>query len=188
MKKQENKSKQPKENQPSEQAQEEIEKTAETPDLPTDEAASLEAQLEEKSKQCDELLDKLQRTMAEFDNFRKRTIKEKASMYNDGLRDTIEKLLPILDNFDRALIANKGDGGSFYKGIEMIVRQLQGFLEELGVEVIPGVGQSFDPTIHFAVSHVEDEGYGANEIMEELQKGYKHKDKVIRASMVKVAN
>ena len=141
-------------------------------------------------KQSAEYLDKLQRTLADFDNFRKRTIKEKASMYDDGVRDTIEKLLPIIDNFERAVASavqeNKND--SFFKGVSLIQRQLSGYLDDIGIEPAEEPGDKFDPIRHFAVAHVEDEKLGASEIVEVLQKGYIYKNKVIRASMVKVAN
>ena len=141
-------------------------------------------------KQCAEYLDKLQRTLADFDNFRKRTIKEKTSMYDDGVRETIEKLLPVIDNFERAVASaaqdNKND--SFYKGVSLIQRQLAGYLDDIGVEPAEEVGEKFDPLRHFAVAHAEDTQYEPGNIAEVLQKGYIYKDKVIRASMVKVAN
>lgn len=147
-----------------------------------------ESQTEELRKINDELKDKLQRSLAEFDNFRKRTVKEKASMYDDGVRDTVEKLLPILDNFERALGSVEDKNNNIYKGIEMLLRQFQNILTEIGVEPIESVGEKFDTNKHFAVAHVEDEKASENEVIEELQKGYKYKDKVIRTSMVKVAN
>jgi len=141
-------------------------------------------------KQCAEYLDKLQRTLADFDNFRKRTIKEKTGMYDDGVRETIEKLLPIIDNFERAVASaaqdNKND--SFFKGISLIQRQLAGYLDDIGIEPAGEIGEKFDPLKHFAVTHAEDGNFGPNEIAEVLQKGYIYKDKVIRAGMVKVAN
>lgn len=133
-------------------------------------------------------LDKYQRCLAEFDNFRKRTAKEKASMYDSGVGDTIEKILPILDNFERALQTSEDKSNNFYKGIEMILKQLENILEDLGVEEIPTIGEVFDPNLHHAVAHIDDKDFGESEIVEQLQKGYRHKDKVIRFSMVKVAN
>jgi molecular chaperone GrpE len=126
--------------------------------------------------------------MAEFDNFRKRTVKEKASIYDDGVKDTIEKLLPVVDNFERALAAAEDKETSLYKGIEMIFRQLSDIFKRLSVEPVPGAGEPFDPNVHHAVAHIEDENLGENIVAEELQKGYKYKDKVLRPSMVKVAN
>lgn len=153
------------------------------------EEATEEIAADERQTQYDQLLDKYQRSLAEFDNFRKRTAKEKTSMYDDGVRDTIEKLLPVIDNFERALNASPSDGDdSFYKGIEMILKQMQTVLQTIGVEELPAKGEVFDPNIHNAVAHVDDESYGEKEIIDELQKGYRYKGKVIRHSMVKVAN
>ena len=128
------------------------------------------------------------RNLAEFDNFRKRTAKEKAGMYDLGVGDAVEKFLPVLDNFERALFSAPNAQDGFYKGIEMIFRQFGQSLADLGVEPIPSEGEAFDHRLHEAVVHVEDENFGQNEIVEELQKGYKYKDKIIRHSMVKVAN
>lgn len=138
----------------------------------------------------DEMLDKYQRCFAEFDNFRKRTIKEKASMFDDGVKNTVEKLLPVIDNFERAIAAQADKAGDdpFFAGIQMIVRQLQEYLTSMGVEEIKAVGEKFDPNLHSAVAHEDNEEYGENEITIEMLKGYKYKDKVIRHSMVKVAN
>lgn len=139
-------------------------------------------------KEYDELFDRYQRTLAEFDNFRKRTLKEKAGAYDNGVCDTVEKLLPTLDNFGRALAASEDKDNTFYQGVEMIARQLEEYLAGLGVEAIDGSDTEFDPSLHYAVAHVEDDQYGQNEIIEELQKGYTYKGKVIRPSMVRVAN
>jgi len=157
-------------------------------DSAQDETSSLEQALEQSKAQAAENLDKYQRTLAEFDNFRKRTAKEKASMYDNGVSDTIEKLLPVIDNFERAVAAPTDKEDGFYKGIVMILKQMQGVLDVLGIEPIETVGETFDPNLHHAVAHTEDENYGENEIAEEMQKGYKYKDKIIRPSMVKVAN
>lgn len=133
-------------------------------------------------------LDRLQRTLAEFDNYRKRTDKEKAAMYDMGLNDTVLAILPVLDNFERALDSPCEDR-SYVKGMEMIYKQMIDLLDSIDVKLIDAVGESFDTNVHNAVLHVEDENYGENEIVEELQKGYIYKDeKVIRYSMVKVAN
>lgn len=143
-----------------------------------------------KDTRIDELQDRLMRQMAEFDNFRKRTEKEKSAMYEVGARDMIEKILPVLDNFERALAAVPEDekGGSFAEGVEMIYKQFLKTLEDAGVEVIEAVGQQFNPDVHNAVMHIEDESYGENEISQELQKGYKYRGTVVRHSMVQVAN
>lgn len=142
-------------------------------------------------QQAAENFDKYQRSLAEFDNFRKRTAKEKASMYDDGVRDTVEKLLMVVDNLERAIAAQAGkaeENDGFFKGVEMTLKQFQEVLHGLGVEEIKALGEQFDPNLHAAVAHEDDENYGENEIILEMLKGYKYKDKVIRHSMVKVAN
>jgi len=138
-----------------------------------------------------ETLDRYTRTLAEFDNFRKRTVKEKAAQYDDGQRAAAEKILPLIDNFQRALNAGEATHAddTFYQGITLIARQFIQVLTDLGVEEIPAApGTDFDPNLHNAVAHAADDNFGTNQISEELQKGYKHKDKVLRYSMVKVAN
>lgn len=158
----------------------------ENEEAPVDETTEKIAFLE---KQAAEYLDKYQRCFAEFDNFRKRTMKEKASMYDDGVRDTVEKLLPVIDNLERAVAVQKADTeDSFSKGVVMTLKQFQEILAALGVEPIQAMGEKFDPNLHSAVAHEDDEQYGENEIILEMLKGYKYKDKVIRHSMVKVAN
>ena len=140
--------------------------------------------------QCADYLDKYQRCFAEFDNFRKRTIKEKASMYDDGVRSTVEKLLPVVDNLERAVAVECENNAenSFYKGVAMTLKQFQEILTSMGVEQIKALGETFNPNLHAAVAHEDNEEYGENVIMLEMQKGYQYKDKVIRHSMVKVAN
>lgn len=142
---------------------------------------------DKKDQQIEELTDKLKRSMAEFDNFRKRTEKEKASMYIIGAREIVEKMLPVVDNFERGL-AQAVEGDAFADGMKMIYKQMMTTLDELGVKPIEAVGQEFDPNFHNAVMHVEDESVGENIVVEELQKGYTYKDFVVRHSMVKVAN
>ncbi len=164
---------------------------AEQPDVVDIEASveegEVEDPVEDMRKQNAEILDKLQRTLAEFDNYRKRTAKEKAYMYDEGVKEAVSKLLPIVDNFERALNTAEKDTG-LYKGVEMIFRQLCGYLDDLGITPIEAKGEQFNPSYHNAVVHVDDEAFGDNEIVEELQKGYMYKDKVVRVSMVKVAN
>ncbi len=153
-----------------------------------DETAEKLAALEQ---QAAENLDKYQRCLAEFDNFRKRTSKEKASMYDDGVRDTVEKLLLVIDNLERAVAAQEGkvdENDGFFKGVKMTLKQFQDVLHGIGVEEIKALGEKFDPNLHAAVAHEDDENYGENEIVLEMLKGYQYKDKVIRHSMVKVAN
>ncbi len=137
--------------------------------------------------QIDDLTDRLKRNLAEFDNFRKRTEKEKASMYVIGARDIVEKVLPVVDSFERGL-AQAQEGDAFADGMKMIYRQLMTALEEAGVKPIEAVGKEFNPDFHNAVMHVDDESLGENVVAEELQKGYTYKDFVVRHSMVKVAN
>lgn len=142
---------------------------------------------DKKDEKIEELTDRLQRSMAEFDNFRKRTEKEKASMYIIGAKEIIEKILPVVDNFERGLdTAQEGD--AFADGMKMIYKQLMTTLNELGVQAIEAVGQPFDPNFHNAVMHVDDPEQGENLVVEEFQKGYTYKDFVVRHSMVKVAN
>ena len=165
---------------------EEVEVIEEIPDI-VDEA---EAKYNEVADKLADMQDKFQRTLAEFDNFRKRTMKEKASMYNDGVKDTIEKLLPIFDNLERAIqtVQTDQEDDPLLKGVRMTDKQLKETLIALGVEEINALGEKFDPNLHAAVAHVEDENYGENEVILDMLKGYKYKDKVIRHSMVKVAN
>ena len=145
---------------------------------------------DKKDEQIEELTDKLTRQMAEFDNFRKRTEKEKSAMYEIGAKDIIEKILPVIDNFERGLGAVPEDKkeDSFVTGMEMIYKQIMTTLEGVGVKPIEAVGKEFNPDFHNAVMHVEDEEVGENIIVEEFQKGYTYRDGVVRHSMVKVAN
>lgn len=182
------------------EAQEAVEETAETVEEAAeaveaeeileavDETAEKIAALEQ---QAADNLDKYQRTLAEFDNFRKRTVKEKASMYDDGVRSTVEKLLTVIDNLERAVAVQEGkvdENDAFFKGVKMTLTQFQEVLHGIGVEEIKALGEQFDPNLHAAVAHEDDENYGENEVVLEMLKGYKYKDKVIRHSMVKVAN
>ena len=138
-------------------------------------------------QQIEDLTDRLKRNMAEFDNFRKRTEKEKSSMYIIGAKDIIEKILPVVDNFERGL-AQATEGDPFAEGMEKIYKQLTTTLESLGVEPIEAVDKEFNPDLHNAVMHVEDESVGDNIVVEDLQKGYTYKGFVVRHSMVMVAN
>lgn len=143
---------------------------------------------DKKDEKIEELTDQVKRQMAEFDNYRKRTEKEKASMYIVGAKDIVEKMLPVVDNFERGLAMAAGSEDPFVEGMEKIYKQLMATLDELGVKPIEAVGQGFNPDFHNAVMHVEDEEVGENIIVEEFQKGYLYKDFVVRHSMVKVAN
>ena len=143
-----------------------------------------------KDEKIDELNDKLKRSMAEFDNYRKRTDKEKSAMYEIGAKDVIEKILPIVDNFERGLnsIPEDAKGSAFTDGMEKIYKQFVKTLDDMGVKPIEAVGKPFDPNFHNAVMHVEDENLGENVVAVELQKGYTYKDSIVRHSMVQVAN
>lgn len=145
---------------------------------------------DKKDEQIAELTDKVKRQLAEFENFRNRTEKEKSMMFAMGARDVIEKLLPVVDNFERGLasIPEEEKEGPVASGMEMIYKQLMTALKDLGVTPIEAVGQEFDPNLHNAVMHEENEELGENTISEEFQKGYLYKDAVLRHSMVKVAN
>lgn len=129
-----------------------------------------------------------QRLLAEYDNFKKRTVREKESIYSDSVKDTVAVLLPVIDNLNRALDAFDDKSSEQYKGVEMILKQTEEAFKKLGVEEIKSVGETFDPELHNAVMHVEDDTVTENTVVEEFQKGYTYKDKVIRYSMVKVAN
>ena len=145
---------------------------------------------DKKDEKIEELTDRLTRQMAEFDNFRKRTEKEKSQMYEIGAKDIIEKILPVVDNFERGIAAvpEEEKSNPFAEGMEKIYKQLMTTLEEIGVKPIEAVDQEFDPDFHNAVMHVEDEEVGENIITEEFQKGYLYRDSVVRHRMVKVAN
>ena len=145
---------------------------------------------DKKDEKIEELTDRLTRQMAEFDNFRKRTDREKSQMYEVGAKDVIDKILPAVDNFERGLgaVTEEEKEDPFVKGMEQIYKQLMTTLEGIGVKPIEAVGNEFDPDFHNAVMHVEDEEVGENIIVEEFQKGYMYRDSVVRHSMVKVAN
>ena len=143
---------------------------------------------DKKDEKIEELTDQVKRQMAEFDNYRKRTEKEKASMYIIGAKDIVEKILPVVDNFERGLATAEGSEEPFVQGMEKIYKQLLTTLNEMGVKAIEAVGTEFNPDFHNAVMHVEDEEVGENIVVEEFQKGYMYKDFVVRHSMVKVAN
>ena len=145
---------------------------------------------DKKDLRIEELEDKVKRQLAEFENFRNRTEKEKSRMFEFGARDVIEKMLPVVDNFERGLAAipEEEKGGPVASGMEMIYKQMMTTLEGLGVKPIEALNQPFDPNFHNAVMHVEDEEIEESTVVEEFQKGYIYKETVIRYSMVKVAN
>lgn len=177
------------ENPDAETADEQTEETPETEDgqKKTSFFGKKKEKKDKKDQQIADLTDRLQRNLAEFDNYRKRTEKEKASMYIIGAKEIVEKILPVVDNFERGL-ASATEGDAFADGMKMIYKQLMTTLDELGVKPIEAVGAEFNPDFHNAVMHVEDEEAGENIVVEEFQKGYTYKDFVIRHSMVKVAN
>ncbi len=145
---------------------------------------------DKRDTQIEELTDRVQRQMAEFDNFRKRTEKEKAAMFEVGAKSVIEKILPTLDNFERGLggLTDEQKEDPFVQGMEKVYKQFLTTLEGIGVTPIEAVGKPFDPNFHNAVMHVEDEETEENTVVEEFQKGYLYRDSVVRHSMVKVAN
>ena len=145
---------------------------------------------DKKDTQIEDLTDKLRRQMAEFDNFRKRTEKEKSGLFEMGAKSVVEKLLPVVDNFERGLASVPEDQKEdpFVAGVDKVYKQLLTVFDELGVKPIEAVGQPFDPNFHNAVMHVEDDEQGENVVVEEFQKGYMYHDSVVRHSMVKVAN
>ena len=176
-----------------EDASKETDESPDTKDTESKEKKKFFGKKEKKDKKdekIEELTDRLTRQMAEFDNFRKRTEKEKSQMYEIGAKDIIEKILPVIDNFERGLAAvpEESKEDPFVEGMEKIYKQIMTTLEGVGVKPIEAVGQEFNPDFHNAVMHVEDEEAGENIITEEFQKGYMYRDSVVRHSMVKVAN
>ena len=170
-----------------EEASKETEESQDTKDT---ESKEKKKKKDKKDEKIEELTDRLTRQMAEFDNFRKRTEREKSQMYEIGAKDIIEKILPVIDNFERGLAAvpEESKEDPFVEGMEKIYKQIMTTLEGVGVKPIEAVGQEFNPDFHNAVMHVEDEEAGENIITEEFQKGYMYHDSVVRHSMVKVAN
>ena len=178
---------------------ESIEETAETAEAAdnNDKGAKKKSKAEKKAdkkkdaakEKIDELEDRVKRQMAEFENFRKRTEKEKAAMFETGAKSVIEKILPVVDNFERGLqtIPEEDKGTPFAEGMNMIYKQLMTELESIGVKPIEAVGVEFDPNLHNAVMQVESEEYEEGIIAQELQKGYTYRDSVVRHSMVAVA-
>ncbi len=149
--------------------------------------AELEQEVEDLKKDNDKYYKHLQRTAAEFDNFKKRVSKEKDAIYNLAVGDTVAKYVNVLDNIDRALAVESADD-KMKEGISLIKKQMLDIMASLGCTEIPTVGETFNPEIHDAVMHIESEEYGEQQIVEELRKGYKCGDRVIRHAMVKVAN
>lgn len=148
-----------------------------------------ETEVEQLQKKCDESFDKMQKVAADFENYKRRVAKEKQTTYADALVEAVETFLPLMDNFERALkTPSECENDPFRKGVEMLFNQFEEAIFKLGVKKIKSVGETFDPKLHNAVMHVEDDSFSDGEIIEELQKGYILGEKVIRHSMVKVAN
>lgn len=143
---------------------------------------------DKKEEKIEELTDQVKRQMAEFDNFRKRTEREKSQMFDLGAKSVIEKILPVIDNFERGLAQAPEQEDPFVEGMEKIYKSMLQELESIGVKPIEAEGKEFDPNLHNAVMHVEDDSVGENIVVQELQKGYTYHDSVVRHSMVKVAN
>ena len=175
-----------------EQAEETEESEAEDgQEAPADEKKGFfKKKKDKKDEQIEELNDKLKRQMAEFDNFRKRTEKEKTPLYDMGAKSIIEKILPVIDNFERGLAAvpEEQREDAFVVGMDKVYRQMLTELDASGVKPIEAVGQEFDPNFHNAVMQVESEEYDSGVVAQELQKGYMYKDSVVRHSMVAVVS
>ena len=155
----------------------------------TDEVMELKLKLEQKTKEAEEYVGLLQRNLAEFDNFKKRTVKEKDSLYSNAIIDIMTNILPIIDSLEKALESTTDEQqGKIFEGVQMILRQFKETLKNLGVSEIEAVGHKFNPELHEAVMHVQDESVGENEIIDVFRKGYICGDRVVRHSMVKVAN
>lgn len=145
---------------------------------------------DKKDEKIEELNDRLMRNLAEFENFRNRSEKEKSAMFDMGAKSIVEKILPVVDNLERGFdgLSEEEKESPFVKGIEAVYKQIQTMFEEVGVVPIEAVGQEFDPNLHNAVMHDEDDSEETNKVIEEFQKGYLYKDSVVRHSMVKVLN
>ena len=150
------------------------------------EIEKLKEELEAKEKEIAELNDKYLRLYAEYDNFRRRSAKEREAIYSDAKSDTLKNILPILDNMERATAFSEAD--KILEGMNLILKSFNEIFTKMDVKEIEALGKTFDPNVHYAVMHIEDESYGESEVVEVLQKGYICGDKVIRYAMVKVAN
>lgn len=178
------KSKDINENEELEEILDEIETNNSEEEVEVEEKVNEETKIEE---EISSLKDKLKRNLAEFDNFRKRTTKEKQSMYGEGVKDSVLEILPILDNFERALVHQENREDTFYVGIDMIFKQLLAVLDKLGVKEIECLNQEFDPNLHYAVAKEAIDGVEENIVIDVLQKGYMFKDKLLRVAMVRVS-
>ena len=156
----------------------------------SEKAVKKKAKKDKKDEKIEELNDRLMRNLAEFENFRNRSEKEKSAMFEIGAKSVVEKMLPVVDNLERGFdgLSDEEKETPFAKGIEAVYKQLLTGLEEIGVTPIEAVGKEFDPNFHNAVMHDEDDSDASNQVIEEFQKGYMYKDSVVRHSMVKVLN
>ncbi len=157
-------------------------------EVPAAEEAAGPDLLAQKDQEISALKNQMMSLAAEYDNFKKRTVREKERIYTDSVGDTVVQLLPVLDNLERALSSFEDKDSEYFRGVDMVLKQTEAIFQKLGVEPIPAVGEEFNPELHNAVMHIEDETVTENTIVEEFQKGYRYKDKVIRYAMVKVAN
>ena len=165
----------------SKKKEKEVEEKVEEVNLQDEKTAELEKQLDEQKNQY-------MRLAAEYDNFRKRSSKEKESAYSNAKISTLKEILPVIDNLERALTVDESDGEGYKKGVEMILKQLLETMGKLGVEQFGNANDDFDPTLYNAVMHIDDENFDEQKVVEVFQKGYKNGDKVLRAAVVKVAN
>lgn len=168
-------------------SQEESDNTSDDENASEKEKKPLKKKKNKHQEIIDELNDKVMRQMAEFENFRKRSEKEKSQMYDMGVKNVLEKMLPIVDNFERGLESAE-EGDAFCDGMKMIYKQLMTSFEDIGVKEIEAEGEEFNPDYHNAVMHIDDEELSENVVVEVLQKGYMYNDTVLRHAMVKVAN
>ncbi len=168
-----------------------VEAAPETETEAKDKKKKKEKKKDKKDEQIEDLTDRLKRSMAEFDNYRKRVEKEKTQMYEIGAKSVVEKILPVIDNFERGFAGVTEEeikANPFMDGMDKVFKQMITSLEEIGVKQIEALDKEFDPNFHNAVMHIDDENVGDNIVVEEFQKGYTYKDSVVRHSMVKVAN
>lgn len=171
-------------------SEEVVEETAQEEEASEKKGLFKKKKKDKKDEKIEELNDRLVRQMAEFENFRKRSEKEKSQMFEIGAKDIVEKILPVIDNFERGLatVTEEDKENAFVQGMEQVYRQFITCLEAAGVKAIEAEGKEFDPNFHNAVMHEEDDSMGENMVSQELQKGYMYRDTVVRHSMVKVVN
>ena len=162
--------------------------TQETMEQVDERVSELEQNIQKKDEEIASLNDKYMRLVAEYDNYKKRTVKEKEALYTSSVCDIVKELLPVVDNLERAMNSFEDKENEHYKGFEMVLRQTNDIFANIGVEEIKAEGETCNPDLHNAVMHIDDENFGENVVAEQFQKGYTYKDKVIRYSMVKVAN